>query len=56
MMFKETEVSKANIDVSEAGKPSAGARILKGQNIDQTRLLLFLLLEVAFGISNRKMF
>ena len=39
MMFKETEVSKANIDVSEAGKPSAGARILKGQIL--TKLVYF---------------
>ena len=40
-VHKETDVSKANIAVSEAGKLSAGARIFKGQNIDQTRLLLF---------------
>ena len=37
----ETDVSKANIAVSEAGKLSAGARSFKGQNIDQNRLLLF---------------
>ena len=41
-VHEETDVSKANIAVSEAGKLSAGARILRGQNIDQTRLpLLF---------------
>ena len=31
-VLKETDVSKANIAVSEAGKLSAGARTFKGPN------------------------